>query len=230
LEYFFCGNFQRQKSWNSHQLRLGISPPARFGGPIARCDVTPVSGVSPTGPVGRRAAAPPSHRADEPPSARAPGKRAHLARTGPNDHSRRTARLRCPDAAVIRLLPPLVARPLTALGHSQWPEPPRFADATASSPAAVEELTPSRDPTSRPLRASLRRPYLSLRRRCMPLCGAETHLFFSHETIDASKTSASGPGAHVGRPAQTLHQKRAMRPATRPKSAWTARLQVGREH
>ena len=116
------------------------------------------SGVSPTGPVGRRAAAPPSHRADEPPSARAPGKRAHLARTGPNDHPRRTARLRCPDAAVIRLLPPLVARPLTMLGHSQWPEPPRFAHATASSPAAVVELTPSRDPTTRPLRASPRRP------------------------------------------------------------------------
>ena len=33
------------------------------------------SGVSPTGPVSRRAATPPSHRADEPPSARAPGKR-----------------------------------------------------------------------------------------------------------------------------------------------------------
>ena len=40
-----------------------------------RCDVTPDSGsgVSPTGPVSRRAAKPPSHRADEPPSARAPG-------------------------------------------------------------------------------------------------------------------------------------------------------------
>ena len=40
----------------------------------------------------------------------------------------------------------------------------------------------------------------------------------------------AGPGAHVGRPAQTLHQKRAMRPATRPKSAWAARWQVGLEH
>ena len=119
------------------------------------------SGVSLTGvPVSRRAAAPPSHRADEPPSARAPGKRAHLARTGPNGHSRRTARMRCPDAAVFRLSPPLVARPLTILCHSQWPEPPRFTDATASSPAAAadEALTPSRDPTTRPLRASPRRP------------------------------------------------------------------------
>ena len=116
-------------------------------------------------PLGRWADEPPrrrvtecSHRADEPPSARAPEKRAHLARTGPNNHSRRTARLRCPDAAAIRLLPPLVARPLTTLGHSQWPEPPRFSHATASSPAAVDELTPSRDPTTRPLRASPRRP------------------------------------------------------------------------
>ena len=38
-----------KKSWNSHQLRLGISPPARFGGPIARCDVTPVPGSLPLG-------------------------------------------------------------------------------------------------------------------------------------------------------------------------------------
>ena len=95
------------------------------------------SGVFPTGPVGRRAATPPSDRADEPPSARAPGKRAHLVRTESNGHSRRTARMRCPDTAVFRLSPPLVARPLTALGHSQWPEPPGFADATATSPAAV---------------------------------------------------------------------------------------------
>ena len=108
------------------------------------------------------AATPSSHRANEPPSARAPGKLAHLARTGPNGHSRRTARMRCPDIAVFRLSPPLVARPLTALGHSQWSEPPGFADAPATSPAAVEELTPSRDPTPRPLRASPRRPSVTL--------------------------------------------------------------------
>ena len=29
---FFCGNFFLQKSWDSHQLRLGIRPPARLGG------------------------------------------------------------------------------------------------------------------------------------------------------------------------------------------------------
>ena len=119
-------------------------------------------GLSPTGPVSpwvsRRAATPPSHRTDEPPSARAPGKRAYLSRNGPNGHSRRTARMRCPDAAVFRLSPPLVACPLTTLCHSQWPEPPRFADPTAPSPAAVEELTPPRDPTTRLLRASPRRP------------------------------------------------------------------------
>ena len=33
------------------------------------------------------------------------------------------------------------------------------------------------------------------------VCGAETHLFFSYETIDASDTSASRDGAHVGQPA-----------------------------
>ena len=39
----------------------------------------------------------------------------------------------------------------------------------------------------------------------------------------------AGPGAHIGRPAQTLHQKRAIRPATRPARFWEARWQVGRE-
>ena len=147
------------------------------------------SGVTPTGPVSRRAATPPSHRADvykdEPPSARAPGKRAHLAHTAHKVRSRRALRMRCPDAAVFRHSPPLIVRPLTTLGHSQWPEPPRFSDATATSPAAVY-------PTTRPLRASPRRPQqLSLRRRCMPSCGAETHLFSSYLAIDASDTSAS---------------------------------------
>ena len=141
--------------------------------------------------MSRRAATPPSHRADEPPSARAPGKRVHLVRTGPNAHSRRTARMLCPETAVFRLSPPLVARPLTTLGHLQWPEPPGFSDATATSPAAAEELSPSRDPSTRPLRESPRRPQLSLRNRCMPSCGAETRMFPSHPTTDASNTSAS---------------------------------------
>ena len=43
----FYGNFHRQKSWNSHQPGLGIRPPARLGGPIVRCDVTPVPGSLP---------------------------------------------------------------------------------------------------------------------------------------------------------------------------------------
>ena len=85
------------------------------------------SGVSPTGPVSRQAVKPPSHRVDEPPSPRAPGKRAHLVHANPDDYSRRTTRMRCPDTAVFRLSPPLIARPLNALGHSQWPV---FAGAT----------------------------------------------------------------------------------------------------
>ena len=46
----------------------------------------------------------------------------------------------------------------------------------------------------------------------------------------ATTQARAAPGAHIGQPAQTLHQKRAMRPATRSKSAWAARWQVGREH
>ena len=105
--------------------------------------------------------------------------------------------MRCSVTAVLRLSPLLVARPLTTLGHSQWPEPPGFADATATSPAAaVKELSPSRDPTTtrRPDRCGRVRAVrnsLSFRRRCMPSCGAETHLFSSHPAIDGSDTSAS---------------------------------------
>ena len=149
-----------QKSWNSHQLRLGIRPPARLGGAVRRSSANPLPGPL---PLGRWADEPPRRRVTEPPSRRArerQGKEPTSPAPGPmaNGHSRRTARMWCPDAAVFCLSPPLVARPLTTLGHSQWPEPPRFSHATASSPAAVEELTPSRDPTTRPLRASPRRP------------------------------------------------------------------------
>ena len=162
------------------------------------------SGVFPTGPLSRRATTPPNHRADEPPSARAPGKRAHLVRTGPNDHSRRTARMRCPDTAVFRLLPPLVTRPLTALGHSQWPEPPGFADATATSPAAVRQLK------SYLLRA-IRRPDRCGRVRAVrdsPSDIAACHRVVRRHTcspVTRRSTRATqaraAPGAHVGQPA-----------------------------
>ena len=65
----------------------------------------------------------------------------------------------------------------------------------------------------------------------MPSCGAETHLFFSHETSDASDTSASRTRGPC-RPASPRDSIRtlATRPATSSKSAWTTRWQVGREH
>ena len=60
-----------------------------------------------------------------------------------------------------------------------------------TSPGAVENAPPSRDPITRPLRRSPRHPGLPLQRRRMPSCGAETHLLFTgHSTIDASNTSA----------------------------------------
>ena len=76
--------------------------------------------------------------------------------------------MRCSDTAVFASSG---GRPLThALGHLQWPKPkpPRFVDATETSPAAVEEPPPLRDPTTRPQRASPRRPWLSLRRPTSP--------------------------------------------------------------
>ena len=48
--------------------------------------------------------------------------------------------MRCPDTAVFRLSPPLVARQLTTLGHSQWLEPPGFADANGPLALAVPAL------------------------------------------------------------------------------------------
>ena len=105
-------------------------------------------------------------------------------------------------------------RLLSSLSYSHaWP----FAVAKAfqvctrnhTSPVAVEEPPFSRDPTSRPLRRSLRHPWLSLRRRCMSSCGAETHLLFSgHSAIDANDTSArAAPGVHVGQPAPKAASK-----------------------
>ena len=64
--------------------------------------------------------------------------------------------MRCPDTAVFRV-PPFASsrRPLThALAHLQWQEPPRFIDVSATSRASIKEPSPSRGPTTRPLRAT----------------------------------------------------------------------------
>ena len=86
---------------------------------------------------------------------------------------------------------------------------PQVCTRNRTSPIAVEEQPPSRDPTTRPLWRSPRHLLLSLRRRCMSSCGAETHLLFSgHSAIDASDTSArAAPGAHVGQPAPKAASK-----------------------
>ena len=46
---FFCGNFVLQKNWNLHQPRLGITPLARFRGPIARFGANSLPGPLPLG-------------------------------------------------------------------------------------------------------------------------------------------------------------------------------------
>ena len=94
------------------------------------------SRVSPTGPVSRRAATLPSHRADKPTSRRA-RERQENEPTSPTPtprtvhqippanavspdaavfrRSRCPPRMRCPDTAMFRPSPPLVARSLTRL-------------------------------------------------------------------------------------------------------------------
>ena len=54
-------------------------------------------------------------------------------------------------------------------------------------------------------------------------------MFPSHPARSTRATQAqAASGPHVGQPAQTLHQKQAMRPATSPRSAWAAGQHDGR--
>ena len=155
------------------------------------------SGASATGPVSRRATS--------------------ACNLGAESPSRRTAR----PASARKTSPPCPhwLQGLSQTHHVKYgaPTPPCSALRLLSSPAhsracpfAVTRATPvykrkrnqpginqraisspSRGPTTRPLRASPRHPRLSLRRRCMSSCGAETHLLFTgHSAIDASDTSA----------------------------------------
>ena len=113
------------------------------------------------------------------------------------------------------LVPPCSAfRLLSSLSYSHaWPlavaKAAQVCTRNRTSPIAVEEPPSSRDPTTRPLWRSPRHPWITLRRRCVSSCGAETHLLFSgHSTIDANDTSArAAPGAHVGQPAPKAASK-----------------------
>ena len=112
--------------------------------------------------------------------------------------------MRCPGASVLCLsLSYSRALPFAVTKTTQ------VCTRNRTSPVAVEESPPSRDPTTRPLRRSPRHPRLSLRRLCMSSCGAETHQFFSgHSAIDASDTSArAAPGVRVGQPAPKAASK-----------------------
>ena len=118
----------------------------------------PTSGASATGPMSRRATSAPSHRADEPPGPQAPEKT-----SSPCPHWIRGLFQTHHVNAVSRhrRVPPFASsrRPLThALAHFQWREPPRFIDASATSRASTKAPSPSRGPTTRPLRASPRHP------------------------------------------------------------------------
>ena len=94
-----------KKRCKSHQLRLGIAPPARFGRAMRRCDVNlSTSGASATGPLSQLAVKPPSHRADDPQSAQAPANPTRLVSTDRKGLFRRTLRMRCAATSALRLL------------------------------------------------------------------------------------------------------------------------------
>ena len=118
------------------------------------------SGASATGPVagepaGHLGAESPSRRTARPASARKTGSPCPHWPQGLSwtHHVNAVSRhRRAPPFASSR-------RPLThALAHLQWQEPPRFIDASATSWASIKEPSPSRGPTTRPLRASPRHP------------------------------------------------------------------------
>ena len=134
--------------------------------------------------------------------------------------------------------PPCSAfRPLSSPAHSQ-----RLAIRSGQShPGLHTQPPPARKQLKSQRLRAIRRPACCGRVRAArnsPSDVAACHRVVRRHTCSLVTTRRStqatqaraGPGAHVGRPAQTLHQKRAMRPATRPKSAWATRWQVGRKH
>ena len=138
----------------------------------------------------------------------------------------------CPYAAVFRLFAPLVAHSCIRLairgGQSHpvsWTQAQpsdwdRIATALSGSghSAAKEEHAPSATlpPTS---------PH------AIVWCG-ETPVLQSPviRRSTRARQAQAAPGAHAGQSAPKTPSKRATRLATGPRSAWTARWQVGREH
>ena len=82
-----------------------------------------------------------------------------------------------------------------------------------NQPGINKRASPSRGRTTRPLRASPRHPRLSLRRRRMSSCGAETHLLF---------TGAVTPAKNA-----TCHRERPFVPASRKKNRPLKKTRTG---
>ena len=138
--------------------QMPLSPFLAFGRPLCSQGLCSWSGEM-AGP-----AKPPSRRADEPPSARAPGNRTSLVHADSNGRSKRTQR----NAMTIRRsVPPLTPprRPDSArtLGYPQWPQTAtQFRRCQRDARLGSERHRHPRDPATRPLRRSPRRPWLSL--------------------------------------------------------------------
>ena len=176
---------------------------------------------------------PAGHLGAELPSRRTAGPASARKSSSPCSHRLHGLfRARCANAVswCLRALPFASSRrSLTrALGHLQWPEPPRVVHATAS---ARQRLKRHRHRAIR----SLDRYGGAYAIRDSPFDVAACHCVVRRHTCSpvtrrstrATQAQAASE-AHVGQPARTLHQKRAMRPATSPRSAWATRWQVDR--
>ena len=185
------------------------------------CDVTPVPGSF---PLGRWAAdEPPRRRVTEPTSRRA-RERQENEPTSPAPGP-----MAIPDApreCGVPTPPCSAFRLLSSPAHSQ-----RLAICSGQShPGLQTQPPPARQQLKSQRLRAIRRPDRCGRVRAVrnsPSDVAACHRVVRRHTcslVTRRSTRATqaraGPGAHVGRPAQTLRQKRAMRPATRPKSAW----------
>ena len=165
-------------------------------------------------PTGRQAAESPSRRAAERASARnSSPPRPHRPQgpLKPRPANAKSGQRRVPAFASSH-------RPLThTLGHLQWPEPPRFADATTTSPAPFwRAIALAR--SDHPAATGESDPSVTLPRTSPPaiVWYQQAPIIQSDPAIGVTDTSASRAWVHVGQPAPKTALKASHKALYRP--------------